>query len=181
MWHQNGTEEERTLLLFIFRLENSGHYVPFFLAPPEGFEDHWGMWPLGYVAFGNIKWPSATSGLRPHQVAFGQKNFTTKFVDPQKLLTPKNVDPKNFWPPKILTPKIFDPQKFLTPKNFWPQKILTPKNFDQKILTPKIFDSKICWPKKMFNPVLVPLSLAQLSPSLFIDNFVLLSKINDSV
>ena len=106
-------------LMFIFRLENSGHYVPFFLAPLEGFEDLWGMYyqvafghillpqkmldprklralcalissssggvwrSLGYViigvcglwqhqvAFGHIKWPSATSsGLWPHQVPF---------------------------------------------------------------------------------------------------------------
>ena len=26
------------------KLENSGYYMPFFLAPPEGFEDHWGMY-----------------------------------------------------------------------------------------------------------------------------------------
>ena len=60
-----------TLLPFIFRLENSGHYVPFFLAPPEGFEDHWGIiswntcncWPhQQHVAFGQDRCISATAG-----------------------------------------------------------------------------------------------------------------------
>ena len=41
---RNGTEWNGTNATpFYIQTRNSGHYVPFLLAPPEGFEDHWGI------------------------------------------------------------------------------------------------------------------------------------------